>query len=70
MSVNELMQSIRFVVDAHGKKAGVILDLDVWEKIVVLLEDLEDAEEMKKARTLREETVSWDAAKADLNLDD
>lgn len=45
-----------------------MVDLDVWEEIVTMLEDHEDAEEMKQAKMVREETVPWDVAKKDLNL--
>jgi hypothetical protein len=33
-----------------------------------MLEDFEDAEEVKQARTLREETIPWNEAKKDLGL--
>jgi hypothetical protein len=50
------------VINPDGKKSAVMVDLDVWEQITTMLEDLEDAEEMKQARTVHEETVYWNAA--------
>jgi hypothetical protein len=44
------------------------VDMEVWEQIVTLLEDTEDAEEFRKARKVQEETISWKIAKKDLNL--
>lgn len=41
---------------------------EILEKIVNMLEDLEDAEEIKRARIVQEETVSWSLAKLELQL--
>lgn len=68
MTIAEILETVRFVVNPSGQKSAVMVDLDVWEEIVSMLEDLEDAEEMKQAKMVREETVPWDAAKKDLNL--
>jgi len=68
MTVAEILKSVNFVVDRKGKKSAVMVDLDVWEQIVILLEDAEDADEMKQARTVREEKIPWDAAKKELKL--
>jgi hypothetical protein len=34
----------------------------------MMLEDFEDAEEVKQARTFREETIPWNEAKKDVDL--
>ncbi len=68
MTIAEILETVRFVVNPSGQKSAVMVDLDVWEEIVSMLEDLEDAEEMKQAKMVREETVPWDVAKKDLNL--
>ena len=70
MSEMTLLQSIQFVVDSDGHKSAVLVDLDVWEQILALLEDLEDAEEIRRAREEDEETIPWEQAKADLGLGD
>ncbi len=41
---------------------------EILEKLVDILEDLEDAKEMKQARTIQEETISWKLAKLELQL--
>lgn len=68
MTIAEILETVRFVVNPSGQKSAVMVDLDVWEEIVLMLEDIEDAEEMKQAKMVREETVPWDVAKKDLNL--
>ena len=68
MTIAEILETVKFVINPSGKKSAVMVDLDVWEQIVAMLEDLEDAEEMKQARTVHEETVPWNAAKRELNL--
>jgi len=68
MTVEEILEKVKFVINPSGKKSAVMVDLDIWEQIVSLLEDLEDAEEMKQSKMVREETVPWDLAKKELNL--
>ncbi len=65
MSVTELLKSARFVVGADGEKQAVILDVAVWEELVTLMEDLEDAEEMQQARQVDEDLVSWEQVQAE-----
>ncbi len=66
MSVTEILQTARFVVDADGNKKAVVLDLAAWEELLTVLEELEDAEEIRRLRESSEETVSWEHAKAEL----
>ena len=60
-----MLQSIHFTVDSDGRKSAVLVDLDVWEQILPLLEDLEDAKEIRRAREEVEETTPWEQVKAD-----
>lgn len=61
MTVTDILSSVKFVVNPDGHQSAVIADLDVWEQIVTLLEDAEDAEEIKQARSIKEETIPWKA---------
>jgi PHD/YefM family antitoxin component YafN of YafNO toxin-antitoxin module len=70
MSETILRRSVQYVVDSDGHKSAVLVDLDVWEQILTLLEDLEDAEEIRRAQEEDEETIPWEQVKADLGLDD
>ena len=66
MSVTELLQSAQFVVDAQGNRKAVMVDYAVWEEFVAMLEDLEDAREIKQLRMLKEESIPWGQAKDEL----
>jgi hypothetical protein len=70
MSETTLHRSVQYVVDSDGHTSAVLVDLDVWEQILTLLEDLEDAEEIHRAREEDEEAIPWEQVKADLGLDD
>ncbi len=69
MSVIELIESAQFVVDSAGNRKAVQLDLAVWEELVSVLEDLEDAQELTQLRQLDEEIVLWEQAKTELRAD-
>ena len=68
MTVTDILSSVKFVIGPDGHQSAVVVDLDVWEQIVTLLEDAEDAEEMKQARAVKEETIPWKTAKKELKL--
>ena len=69
MTVSELLQSVQFVVDPEGTKSAVILSIEVWEQVLSLLEDLEDAEDIRQARRIKDDSIPWDQAKKQLGLD-
>jgi hypothetical protein len=66
MSVGELLEKVQFVVDAKGKKKAVVFDYPVWQELLTLLEDLEDAEEIRRLRDAGEEAIPWEKAKDEL----
>ena len=68
MTVAEILEKVKFVINPSGKKSAVVVDLEIWEEIVTMLEDAEDAEELKKARGVHEETIPWKEAKKDVGL--
>jgi len=63
MTIAEILNSVKFVVNPDGYQSAVVVELGVWEQIVTLLEDTEDAEEIKQARAVKEETIPWNIAK-------
>jgi hypothetical protein len=69
MNVVEKLQETQFIVDAEGIKRAVILDYSVWEELLTLLEDAEDAEEIDQLRQAEEETIPWERAKAELRAE-
>ena len=69
MKVREMLKTAEFVVDAQGNKKAVLLDYEVWEALLTLLEDWEDAEEIRRLREADEPTLSWEEAKAKLRAE-
>ena len=69
MSVTKLLERAQFLVDTKGRKKAVVFDYAVWEELLTLLEDLEDAEEIRRLREAGEEVVSWEQAKAELRAE-
>jgi len=67
MSVVELLEKAQFLVDAEGNKKAVVFDFAFWEELLTLLEDLDDAEEIRRLRESDdEEVISWEQAKNEL----
>jgi len=48
---------------APREKSAVLVDMAIWEQIVTLFEDAEDAQDIKQARAIPEEQVPWSVAK-------
>ncbi len=69
MNITELSQRVQLVVNAEGKKSAVLLSVEDWEQMLNLLEDLEDAEEIRRARAEEEEAIPWEQAKVELGID-
>ena len=68
MSVLERLETAQYVVDADGNKTAVVLDYAEWEQLLTLLEDMGDAEEIRRLREAGEETISWEETKAELHI--
>ena len=66
MSITELLQRAEFLVDAKGAKKAVVLDYAIWEELLTILEDLEDADEIHRLRKVGKEAIPWQQAKANL----
>jgi hypothetical protein len=66
MTIQDLLQSAEYLVDANGKKKAIVVDFKVWEELLELLEDIEDAEEIRQLRDAKEEYVPWEQAKTEL----
>jgi hypothetical protein len=66
MRVAEILQNVRFVIDVDGNKKTVLLDYSLCKELLTQLEDLEDAEEIRRLREAGEEVISWERAKGEL----
>ncbi len=69
MSLTELLNSVQIVTNQNGEKKAALLDWAVWEEILTLLENLEDAEEIAQLRASDEEVIPWEQAKAELRAE-
>ena len=69
MTILEMMQKAEFLVDSQGQRRAVVFDYELWQELLPLLEDLEDAEEMNRLRDNGVETVSWREAKSILRAE-
>jgi hypothetical protein len=68
MNTTQLLEKIQIVVDAKGNQSAISLDLEDWEQLLILLEEVEDANDILQAKQENEETISWEQAKAELGL--
>lgn len=65
MTVADLTRHVRFIVNAKGNRTAVVLEIAVWEQILTILEDLEDAEELR-CGSPDAEVIPWEQARAEL----
>ena len=68
MNTTQLLEKIQIVVDAKGNQSAISLDLEDWEQLLMLLEEMEDANDILQAKQENEETIPWEQAKAELGL--
>lgn len=69
MNATELLQRVQFVVDAQWQKSAVMLSLEDWQQLLTILEDLEDAEELRRTKEEDEEAIPWEQAKIQLGIE-
>jgi len=67
MTVEEIVRSVQFTLDQHGKTTAVVLTPELWRQ---LLEALEDAEDRALIRALKERIVAGPAASGALRWED
>jgi hypothetical protein len=60
MELVEIFNSVRYVINHDGQETAVQLDLDVWRALLELLEDLEDAADLKRARQEDDVLLDWE----------
>ena len=65
MNIVQALESVRFVVGKDGKPTDAILSIDVWEKLVTWLEDIEDSRVVKSGLARLKE-ANYDTRKAGL----
>jgi hypothetical protein len=72
MTIQEILGSVQFVVNQDGKRTAAVVNIDVWEAVLSLLEDIEDAElirdRLRNWRT-KEGWTRWEDFDAELASD-
>jgi hypothetical protein len=53
MALQEISQSVQFVVDQQGKPTAAVVAIETWEAVLSLLEDLSDS------KLVRERLAHW-----------
>ena len=66
MNTQELLQQVKFIVDAEGKRSGVFLSMEVWEKLFTLVQNLENEEKVPQKLKTQEEIIPWEEFKIEL----
>jgi accessory colonization factor AcfC len=72
MTVTEILKSMQFVVDRDGKPTAALLDMDAWEALVSMLEDVEDIELIRdriKNWRNKDGWTRWEDFEAELEAD-
>jgi hypothetical protein len=65
----ELSMTIRYLTDEAGERVGALLDIEEYERLRQIDEDMEDLEALQAARRAKsaielgeEEVISWEEA--------
>ena len=65
--------SNRYVIDEKGRRVGVLLDVEEYERMVEELEELEDIRDVREVREAiergEENVVSWEQAKREIEAE-
>ena len=69
MRVADILKSVNYVSNPKEKISVSLVDLGVWEQIVMMLDDSEDSDEIKLAGPVKEKKISWIIAKNELKLE-
>lgn len=73
MNAADLNKSVQFIVGVKGKPTAVVLDIELWDNILELIENIEDfklaAQRLKNWRSKKNWT-SWDEFEKELEADE
>lgn len=61
--------SVQYVIDEHGEKTSVLLSMNEYQRIIDLLEELEDIKEFD-ARTSNLDTIPFEEIEQELRVQD
>jgi len=66
MTMSELDLKPQFITNAGGQRVGVILEMDIYLKVVEALEDLVDQAYFEEAMAQPNEAIPFDQAVAEI----
>ncbi len=72
MTVAEILQSVQFIVGQEGKPTAVVLDIQTWEALLSMLEDMEDVQLVRDRLNnwqTKEGWTHWEEFEAELDPD-
>ncbi|MFN8457722.1 MAG: hypothetical protein U0401_24220 [Anaerolineae bacterium] len=72
MTVTEILQSARFIVNQEGKPIAAVVDMQAWEVFCSILEKMEDTELVKermKNWQTKEGWTRWEDFEVELEAD-
>ena len=72
MTVAEILQSVQFIVGQEGKPTAVVLDIQTWETLLSMLEDVEDVQLVRDRLNnwqIKEGWTRWEEFEAELDPD-
>lgn len=58
----------KFIVDDKGKRVGVVLDIEEYERILDQLDELDAIRAFDEAKASGEKPIPWSEARKRLNL--
>jgi hypothetical protein len=68
--LRRLKMDARYITDETGKRRGVILDIEEYERLLRALEDLEDLraadEALREIERGKDELIPWEQAKREM----
>ena len=64
MNDQELFQQVKFIVDAEGNKSGVMLSMEVWEKLLTLVKNADKDE--KTHQPPKQDIIPWEKFQVEL----
>ena len=68
MTIVEILDSVRYVVNGQGVRTAVQIDLSIWEVLRQLLEDKEDIADIQQARVEEDTVFDWSQVVAEYQM--
>lgn len=60
MNTKELLQQVKYLVDADGNKTAVLVNIELWEKLQLFLKSMAAHEQVQQFLVKKDEMISWE----------